>query len=402
MKLNYYISVIAGLLVTSFASSYLACQEYDDMYYSPKNNKPKTEAAEVKNDTLQKSNYEKYRESIENSEYETGTQGTMTQNNVQDSDHINTESAKQSGNSESGGYDQGDNGSQYNSDNSCCSDYGYSDFYSPGWGFSMGFGYPFGWEWSLFDAYPYYSHGWYGPYDPYYYGYDSYWGSPYYEGYIPGPNPRNPHVYYGPRRGRTVGPNPLYYRQTVSASARNARVIANSNKTARPSSDISRNSGTDVYNRRTVAGNQQNNRNDSRYVSPSNAASQRQGSDNRSITPADSRSTQERSVRETRTYAQPQNTQRRTNDNPSYYRPTQSNTGPTNNSYRRSSESSRTSTLSSPSNNTNRSYSSAPARSSSSYSAPSRSSGSSGSLRSSSGGSSSSSASHSSGSGSRR
>jgi hypothetical protein len=206
MRYFTFILVTFGTILITVPTNYLAAQEYDDLYYNPKNSKKENKAV-VDNDTAQKSDYERYRESLD-SEGNSDESATDTSANVNsedaeysdDNDYVENDAS--SNQNRSGDYYEGYYEGRMSRFNSSCYSCGYYDWYF-GPSFSFGWGYPYsGWSMSFGYGYPYHYRPWYSPYYGYGYdyGYGSYGYNPYYyDYYYPSNYGTSHHVAYGHR-----------------------------------------------------------------------------------------------------------------------------------------------------------------------------------------------------------
>lgn len=216
MRYFTFILVTFGTILISVPTNYLAAQEYDDLYYKPNNKKVNKDA--VKSDTVQVSDYERYRESLE-------SEGASNENTTDTSANVNMEDAEYSDDNDyvendasanqnrSGDYYEGYYEGRMSRFNSSCYSCGYYDW-NFGPSFSFGYGYPYsGWGLSFGYGYPYHYRPWYSPYYGYggygydygygYYGYNPY----YYDYYSPAYYGTSHHVAYGHRNSVSTNRN---------------------------------------------------------------------------------------------------------------------------------------------------------------------------------------------------
>jgi hypothetical protein len=186
MKKNIIIWFLTGIMLTFLSVEYTVSQEYDDLYYNPKK-KDNEEIKAVAEDDFEKSDYEKYIETLEKeAEANNKSQSfvksqTDTAEYDKDIDYVepdyldSQEQAKK--NSDQEYYDDyySDYESRFDRFNSNCSNCGYYDVVyatpQPRWSFGFYGGYPYS-GWSVSYGYPSY---YYGYYDPFYYPYYSYY-----------------------------------------------------------------------------------------------------------------------------------------------------------------------------------------------------------------------------------
>ena len=188
----------------------------DDLYYNPKKDKKTvTESSQTSETPREKSDYERYRESLENEAGGSTAADSQVKNAeyADDQEYLDEESNKRTYSDEDESYDE-DYEQRIRRSSLRCSNCDYSDvaLYDPypSWSFGFSLGGPY-FGWGLSYGYPYYRpyspYHYYGYYRPYYY-YDYYspWGywDGYYDGYYSHPYSYHSYnVYHGHRTSRS-------------------------------------------------------------------------------------------------------------------------------------------------------------------------------------------------------
>jgi hypothetical protein len=187
MKAKILIPMFTALLISACTSTYFAGFGYDDLYYRRNNNtqsvnNPSSSTADKKSDEAS-TGYERYRATIGRGQ---ASDTTATANPGAAQAWANQNSAGNNNFNAKSAINKPDSfGNEYVPNNYYTDrfldgydDYGYYDpywddplYYSPGWGFGLGYPYGyfgFGYPWSFYPPFYYFSGGYYH-YAPHYY-----------------------------------------------------------------------------------------------------------------------------------------------------------------------------------------------------------------------------------------